>query len=154
MCLQYWRSRHRPDKRRLPTWRGGYVAVVLIDASQPLTEQDLRITTMVIEAGRALEKLVPDQGLHAAARKARQGLSQVWCQERPARPPVPPRRPPLPRPITRTALPAGTAVRSMTAPALPPAESRRGRPSTPVPSGSSHQPGAASLSCAGGLCAR
>ncbi len=30
------------------------VAVVLIDASQPLTEQDLRIITMVIEAGRAL----------------------------------------------------------------------------------------------------
>ena len=30
------------------------VAVVLIDASQPLTEQDQRILTMVIEAGRAL----------------------------------------------------------------------------------------------------
>ena len=30
------------------------VAVVLVDASQPLTEQDLRIITMVIEAGRAL----------------------------------------------------------------------------------------------------
>ena len=30
------------------------VAVVLIDASQPLTEQDLRIISMVIEAGRAL----------------------------------------------------------------------------------------------------
>ncbi len=30
------------------------IAVVLIDASQPLTEQDLRIITMVIEAGRAL----------------------------------------------------------------------------------------------------
>ncbi len=30
------------------------VAVVLIDASQPLTEQDLRIVSMVIEAGRAL----------------------------------------------------------------------------------------------------
>jgi len=30
------------------------VAVVLIDASEPLTEQDLRIITMVIEAGRAL----------------------------------------------------------------------------------------------------
>ncbi len=30
------------------------VAVVLIDAGQPLTEQDLRIITMVIEAGRAL----------------------------------------------------------------------------------------------------
>ncbi|MET7641447.1 adenosylmethionine--8-amino-7-oxononanoate transaminase [Streptomyces sp. NPDC005438] len=24
MCLQYWRSRGRPDKRRLMTWRGGY----------------------------------------------------------------------------------------------------------------------------------
>jgi adenosylmethionine---8-amino-7-oxononanoate aminotransferase len=24
MCLQYWRSRHRPAKRRLLTWRGGY----------------------------------------------------------------------------------------------------------------------------------
>jgi len=30
------------------------VVVVLIDASEPLTEQDLRILTMVIEAGRAL----------------------------------------------------------------------------------------------------
>ena len=30
------------------------VAVVLIDASEPLTEQDLRILTMVVEAGRAL----------------------------------------------------------------------------------------------------
>jgi len=24
MCLQYWRSQHRPEKRRLLTWRGGY----------------------------------------------------------------------------------------------------------------------------------
>ncbi|MCG8922402.1 adenosylmethionine--8-amino-7-oxononanoate transaminase [Lentzea sp. CC55] len=24
MCLQYWRSRKRPEKRRLMTWRGGY----------------------------------------------------------------------------------------------------------------------------------
>ena len=24
MCLQYWRSRGRPEKRRLATWRGGY----------------------------------------------------------------------------------------------------------------------------------
>lgn len=30
------------------------VAIVLIDASQPLTEQDLRVISMVIEAGRAL----------------------------------------------------------------------------------------------------
>src|SRR5262249_3062118 len=30
------------------------VAVVLIDASQPLTEQDLRIVSMVIDAGRGL----------------------------------------------------------------------------------------------------
>ena len=30
------------------------VAIVLIDASEPLTEQDLRIISMVIEAGRAL----------------------------------------------------------------------------------------------------
>jgi GTPase len=30
------------------------VAVVLVDASEPLTEQDLRIITMVIEAGRSL----------------------------------------------------------------------------------------------------
>jgi GTPase len=30
------------------------VAVVLVDASQPLAEQDLRIVSMVIEAGRAL----------------------------------------------------------------------------------------------------
>jgi GTP-binding protein len=30
------------------------VAIMLIDASQPLTEQDLRVLSMVIEAGRAL----------------------------------------------------------------------------------------------------
>ena len=30
------------------------MAVVLVDASEPLTEQDLRIVSMVIEAGRAL----------------------------------------------------------------------------------------------------
>src|SRR6185369_1223859 len=30
------------------------VAIVLIDASQPLTEQDQRVLSMVIEAGRAL----------------------------------------------------------------------------------------------------
>src|SRR5262249_4981802 len=30
------------------------VAVVLVDASEPLTEQDLRIVSMVIDAGRAL----------------------------------------------------------------------------------------------------
>src|ERR1700691_536126 len=33
---------------------GAEVAVVLTDASEPLTEQDLRIVSMVIEAGRAL----------------------------------------------------------------------------------------------------
>ena len=30
------------------------MAVVLVDASEPLAEQDLRIISMVIEAGRAL----------------------------------------------------------------------------------------------------
>nr|WP_218889492.1 ribosome biogenesis GTPase Der [Saccharopolyspora hordei] len=30
------------------------VAIVLVDASQPLSEQDLRVITMVVEAGRAL----------------------------------------------------------------------------------------------------
>ncbi len=30
------------------------MAVLLIDASQPITEQDQRVLTMVIEAGRAL----------------------------------------------------------------------------------------------------
>jgi GTP-binding protein len=30
------------------------VAIVLLDASQPITEQDLRVLTMVVEAGRAL----------------------------------------------------------------------------------------------------
>ena len=56
------------------------VAVVLIDASEPLTEQDLRIISMVIEAGRALviaynkwdlvdedRRLVPGQGDRPAA---------------------------------------------------------------------------------------
>src|SRR5262249_56601249 len=33
---------------------GAEVAVVLVDASEPLTEQDLRIVSMVIDAGRAL----------------------------------------------------------------------------------------------------
>ena len=36
MCLQYWRSRGRPDKRRLLTWRGGYHG----DTWQPMSVCD------------------------------------------------------------------------------------------------------------------
>ena len=37
------------------------VAIVLVDASQPLTEQDQRILSMVIEAGRVAEQGTHDQ---------------------------------------------------------------------------------------------
>ncbi|OEV08110.1 adenosylmethionine--8-amino-7-oxononanoate transaminase [Streptomyces nanshensis] len=36
MCLQYWRSRGQPDKRRLMTWRGGYHG----DTWQPMSVCD------------------------------------------------------------------------------------------------------------------
>ncbi|MEJ2858875.1 MULTISPECIES: adenosylmethionine--8-amino-7-oxononanoate transaminase [unclassified Saccharothrix] len=36
MCLQYWRSRGRPEKRRLLTWRGGYHG----DTFQPMSVCD------------------------------------------------------------------------------------------------------------------
>jgi adenosylmethionine-8-amino-7-oxononanoate aminotransferase len=36
MCLQYWRSRGRPEKRRLCTWRGGYYG----DTLQPMSVCD------------------------------------------------------------------------------------------------------------------
>jgi adenosylmethionine---8-amino-7-oxononanoate aminotransferase len=36
MCLQYWRSRRRPEKRRLCTWRGGYYG----DTLQPMSVCD------------------------------------------------------------------------------------------------------------------
>src|SRR6202035_2679551 len=49
------RTRARTTTRRCaPPGRWTGPAGVLVDASEPLTEQDLRIVSMVIEAGRAL----------------------------------------------------------------------------------------------------
>ena len=62
------------------------VVIVLIDASQPLTEQDQRVVTMVIEAGRALVlafnkwDLVDEDRRHQLDREIEQELVQVqWA---------------------------------------------------------------------------
>ena len=62
------------------------VAVVLIDASEPLTEQDVRIITMVIEAGRALViaynkwDLTDEERRHYLEREIDRDLVQVpWA---------------------------------------------------------------------------
>jgi len=63
------------------------VAVVLIDASEPLAEQDLRIISMVIDAGRALViaynkwDLVDEERRHAVDREIdRQLYTARWAQ--------------------------------------------------------------------------
>ena len=62
------------------------VAVVLVDASAPLTEQDLRIITMVIEAGRALViaynkwDLTDEERRHYLEREIERQLNQArWA---------------------------------------------------------------------------
>ena len=62
------------------------VAVVLVDASDPLTEQDLRIITMVIEAGRALViafnkwDLTDEERRHYLEREIERQLNQArWA---------------------------------------------------------------------------
>ena len=63
------------------------VVIVLIDASQPLTEQDLRVLSMVIEAGRALVlafnkwDLVDEDRRYLLDREIDRELAQVqWAQ--------------------------------------------------------------------------
>jgi len=63
------------------------VAVVLLDASAPISEQDLRVLTMVVEAGRAcvlaLNKwdLVDEDRRHQLERELDRGLVRVpWAQ--------------------------------------------------------------------------
>jgi len=62
------------------------VAVVLVDASEPLTEQDTRIISMVVEAGRALViaynkwDLLDDERRHYLEREISRDLVQVqWA---------------------------------------------------------------------------
>ena len=62
------------------------VAVVLVDAGEPLTEQDLRIITMVIEAGRALViafnkwDLTDEERRHYLERELERQLNQArWA---------------------------------------------------------------------------
>jgi len=63
------------------------VAIVLIDASQPITEQDQRVISMVIEAGRALVlafnkwDLVDEHRRYQLEREIERELAQVpWAQ--------------------------------------------------------------------------
>jgi GTP-binding protein len=63
------------------------VVIVLIDASQPLTEQDQRVLSMVIEAGRALVlafnkwDLVDEDRRYDLGREIERALAQVqWAQ--------------------------------------------------------------------------
>jgi GTP-binding protein len=63
------------------------VVIVLIDASQPLTEQDQRVLSMVIEAGRALVlafnkwDLVDEDRRYELGREIERELAQVqWAQ--------------------------------------------------------------------------
>jgi GTP-binding protein len=64
------------------------VAVVLLDASEPLAEQDLRVLTMVVEAGRACVlafnkwDLVDEDRRNAMIRELERGLVRVPWAER------------------------------------------------------------------------
>jgi GTP-binding protein len=62
------------------------VAIVLLDASEPLSEQDLRVLTMVVEAGRACVlafnkwDLVDEDRRHDMVRELDRGLVRVpWA---------------------------------------------------------------------------
>jgi GTP-binding protein len=64
------------------------VAIVLLDASEPITEQDLRVLTMVVDAGRAcvlaLNKwdLVDEDRRHQLSRELDRGLVRVpWAEK-------------------------------------------------------------------------
>jgi GTPase len=64
------------------------VAIVLLDASEPITEQDLRVLTMVVDAGRAcvlaLNKwdLVDEDRRHQLARELDRDLVRVpWAEK-------------------------------------------------------------------------
>ncbi|MGV9297550.1 MULTISPECIES: ribosome biogenesis GTPase Der [Amycolatopsis] len=64
------------------------VALVLLDASEPLTEQDLRVLTMVVEAGRACVlvfnkwDLVDEDRRYAMVRELDRGLVRVpWAEK-------------------------------------------------------------------------
>jgi GTPase len=64
------------------------VAIVLLDASEPIAEQDLRVLTMVVDAGRAcvlaLNKwdLVDEDRRHQLARELDRGLVRVpWAEK-------------------------------------------------------------------------
>ncbi|RZS43830.1 GTP-binding protein [Herbihabitans rhizosphaerae] len=64
------------------------VAIVLLDASEPIAEQDLRVLTMVVEAGRAcvlaMNKwdLVDEDRRHQLVRELERGLVRVPWAER------------------------------------------------------------------------
>jgi GTPase len=64
------------------------VAIVLLDASEPIAEQDLRVLTMVVDAGRALVlalnkwDLVDEDRRHALVRELERGLVRVPWAER------------------------------------------------------------------------
>jgi GTP-binding protein len=64
------------------------VAIVLLDASEPISEQDLRVLTMVVDAGRAcvlaLNKwdLVDEDRRHQLTRELERGLVRVPWAER------------------------------------------------------------------------
>ncbi|TCP39204.1 GTP-binding protein [Tamaricihabitans halophyticus] len=64
------------------------VAIMLLDASEPISEQDLRVLTMVVEAGRAcvlaMNKwdLVDEERRHQLVRELERGLVRVPWAER------------------------------------------------------------------------
>ncbi|AUS80303.1 ribosome biogenesis GTPase Der [Actinoalloteichus sp. AHMU CJ021] len=64
------------------------VVIVLLDASEPVTEQDLRVITQIVEAGRALVlafnkwDLVDDDRRHQLERELDRGLVRVPWAER------------------------------------------------------------------------
>ena len=57
------------------------VAIVLLDASEPISEQDLRVLTMVVEAGRAWcwRSTSGTWSTRTAATSSRRSWSAAWC---------------------------------------------------------------------------